>query len=130
MSRKQRFSVGYQMYGYRILHHGDCEGADAQAYEIGRDLGMYIVSHPPLNPIKRARTKSDEIRHPYDYRTRNIQIVNDCEVLFAAPFGKEESQPYSGTWMTVRIARRLRKPVLIIWPSGLIEVENGAKARS
>lgn len=127
MTQRQLHAFGVQLYGCRILHHGDCIGADAQAYEIARQMNMHIVAHPRINPIKRAWTKSDVIRHPYDYRTRNTQIVNECDILFAAPFDIEKSQPYSGTWMTVRIARRAMKPILIVWSNGRVTGENDAK---
>lgn len=44
------------------------------------------------------------------YRARNERIVRESGVLLAFPEGPEESFPRSGTWMTVRIARKAGIP--------------------
>lgn len=101
-----------------IFHHGDCVGADAEADAIARELGYHIVLHPPTNPKKRAFCQADYYTcAPKSYLTRNQDIVLDTGVLLAAPRERVEEQR-SGTWATVRFARRARVfyPVWIIWP--------------
>lgn len=103
------------------LHHGDCVGADADAHEIAYRLGCSIAIHPPENPSKRAFCQpAASVRSPRPYLDRNRDIVNDTRALIATPKGREELR--SGTWATVRHARRTGKPVLVIWPDGSSEV--------
>jgi hypothetical protein len=100
------------------LHHGDCLGADAQAHEIARDLGWRIVLHPPSDQSLRAFSAvADEVRQPRPYLERNACIVDEAEVLLAAPAEAAERQR-SGTWATVRYMRLKGKQVVIIEPDG------------
>jgi hypothetical protein len=113
------------------FHHGCCLGADEEAWECvssWADLGIenrpVIVAHPPKNRSfmsVSALDLSDEKRKPDEYLVRNANIVNACDVLAACPKGPEETR--SGTWSTVRRARRARKPVVIFWPDGRVETE-------
>lgn len=104
------------------FHHGDCIGADEQADFIVSTLGAYRVSHPASNANKRAWTKADEERKPKPYLERNRDIVADTQVLIAMPKGKEELR--SGTWATIRYARKAGKPIYIIYPNGAVHIEN------
>ncbi len=102
------------------LHHGDCMGADAQAHAIATALGLRIVIHPPTNPIKRAFCKGDKTLPEQEYIYRNYHIVEDTEMLIAAP-KTDYYQLRSGTWATVRYALLLSKYVVILLPSGGIK---------
>ncbi len=99
-----------------VLHHGDCVGADAEAHAIARGLGLHIIGHPPLSPALRAGCACDELRAPEPYMVRNRHIVEDCERLIGLP----DSPPRlrSGSWATIRMALRLNKPVLVLFPDG------------
>jgi len=110
--------------GGENFHHGDCKGADAAAAKIAKELGLHVVGHPPDNPQKRAFFKSDDTWPEKPYRDRNADIVGCADWLIACPRGAEAKLPYSGTWMTVRMARKLKRPILIIWPDGRKEWEN------
>lgn len=101
------------------LHHGDCIGADAQAHEVASLLGRSVTIHPPKEAAMRAWKASPDIRAPKAYLTRNKDIVRETEFLIAAPAETEE-QMRSGTWSTVRFARRLGKPVFLILPDGTV----------
>lgn len=111
--------------GYITLHHGDCIGADAQMHCIAHAMEFSIVVHPPLNPAKRAYADSGIYRGvtvrlpPKEYLERNHDIVDACDVLLAAPSGPEATR--SGTWATIRYARRTGTPVVIIYPDGGVE---------
>lgn len=96
------------------LHHGDCVGADAQAHQIARDLGLRVVGHPPIKEELRAFCECDELREPDDYLVRNRHIVQETEILLALPQGPEEVR--SGTWSTVRYAQSHSRRVLINLP--------------
>lgn len=110
------------------FHHGDCVGADAQAHNLfvfkfGDKIPPII--HPPEDDKKRAycRTKPDNIREPKPYLDRNHDIVDETDYLIATPKTTQEIIR-SGTWATVRYARRMGKRIFIIWPNGSIKHEN------
>lgn len=110
------------------LHHGDCIGADDQMDQIGRELGLTIYIHPPDNPSKRAWCNTRPIGEswtehpPQSYLLRNKAIVESARTLIAAP--KETAETVrSGTWSTVRYARKVGKPVYIVWPDGSVTEE-------
>ena len=95
------------------LHLGDCIGSDADAYHLfnGKKIG-----HPPTDNIKRAFLKYDEERESKPYLERNRDIVNETDTLIATPDGKEIKR--SGTWATIRYARKKNKEIIIIEPNG------------
>lgn len=102
------------------FHHGDCVGADAEAHDITYLLQyFFIVLHPPINQSKRAFKHGDLTLKAFPYLDRNKHIVADTDRLIATPAQKEE-QLRSGTWSTVRYARKAGKPVTIIYPDGTI----------
>lgn len=103
----------------RGFHHGDCVGADEQSHSIVRrvDKECVITIHPPSNPSKRAWCEPDTLLPEDEYLNRNHDIVDATQRLIATPSGYEE-QIRSGTWATVRYARKMGKPVTIIWPDG------------
>lgn len=125
MTKEQDMAV-YGLLLQRVpatdLHHGDCIGADDQADQIGRELGLSIVIYPPTDSSKRAwchRRGGWEAFPPKPYLERNRDIVDACSALIAAP--KEMAETLrSGTWATVRHARKVGKPVWIVWPDGSI----------
>jgi len=100
------------------LHHGDCCGADAQAHQIAKRCGLMVYIHPPVIDTLRAFCEGDIIQKPKDYIKRNHDIVDTCQVLIATPKGKEEVR--SGTWATVRYAKKKLQPTIIIMPDGRI----------
>ncbi|MFQ5741967.1 MAG: hypothetical protein ACE5HV_00080 [Acidobacteriota bacterium] len=101
-------------------HHGDCIGADAEFHGICRGFKFKIIVHPPLKRIKRAFCKGDETLPALPYLERNRAIVDECDELLACPYERRE-QLRSGTWATIRYARKTGKPVRIIYPDGFIE---------
>lgn len=99
------------------VHHGDCIGADAQFHALVRELlpDTCIVIHPPLMEAKRAFCSGDEEREPRAYLTRNRAIVRESQMLLAAP-GEATEQRRSGTWATIRAARKKGCPVQLVLP--------------
>src|SRR5262245_60390687 len=98
------------------FHHGDCIGADAEAHRIAFLLGAILHVHPPASPIYRAYCvgPSRVIRYePLPYLARNWMIVEACTILLAAPQTDTEVRR-SGTWATIRYARRQEKRVMIL----------------
>lgn len=99
------------------FHEGDCIGSDAQAAHAARLAGLHIVGHPPTNDSKRAFFPADEWRKPYPYLVRNHNIVDASQEMIATP-GEFEEQLRSGTWATIRYARRIGRRLLVILPDG------------
>lgn len=98
-------------------HSGDCVGGDAQFHALAVKHGLWTVGHPPLDRVLRAFCEYDEERSPTDPLVRNSAIVEECTVVFAAPKTPVE-QVRSGTWATIRRARLLDKPMLVVLPGG------------
>lgn len=108
------------------FHHGDCINADENAHEIVMMCTTAtVVIHPPLNTHARAYCKGEASRiirrEPKPYLARNHDIVDETDLLIACPRSKLE-QRRSGTWATVRYARKVGKPVILITPDGKIRV--------
>lgn len=102
-----------------LFRHGDCIGSDAQAHGLVRTTRAIIHVHPPTNPANRAFCNGDVIWLPRPYGARDRDIVNRCDRLVATPKGPEYLR--SGTWTTIRYARRIGRPVTIIWPNGEVQ---------
>ena len=103
--------------GATQLHHGDCRGSDEQADQIAADLGIYRVAHPPTSTGLRAFCASEEIREPAPFIVRDHTIVLETEILIGTPDRPEYRR--SGTWTTLRYARRIQRPIIAITPAGI-----------
>jgi hypothetical protein len=103
------------------FHHGDCIGSDAECAYIAKDIGYWVVGHPPTNSSKRAFFQSDAIHTPRTYLVRNHNIV-DCSAQILAMPGEMNEVLRSGTWATIRYAIKKRKKICIIYPDGTSEV--------
>jgi hypothetical protein len=113
------------------LRHGDCIGSDAQAHDLGMMLGWSIVIHPPIKSVKRAfcdrritlapangpEGQCVIVKEAKDYIPRNHDIVNESEFMIATPNGFDE-ELRSGTWATIRYAKKQKKALVIIFPDG------------
>jgi hypothetical protein len=109
--------------GFIWMHNGDCVGSDDFAGRLWKEtFGHRIHLHPPIISTKRAFLPCDLDEIPKDYRERNQDIVNASELLVATPKEMHE-ELRSGTWMTIRMARRRGIPRTIVWPDGSITVE-------
>ena len=82
-------------------------------------MGCEVVIHPPITEAKRAWKLAARIHEPKRYLARNKDIVRDSELLVATP-GEETEHLRSGTWSTVRFARKLGRVVWVILPDGQI----------
>lgn len=98
--------------GAAELHFGDCVGFDAQAYEVATELGLRTVAHPPDNDALRAWCAALIILPAKPYLERNRAIVNAVDFLVAAPDGPEALR--SGTWSTIRYAKKVGKRGVIL----------------
>jgi len=109
--------------GFLWMHNGDCVVSDATAAQLWRKLGRKIMLHPPLIEKYRAFEAADIICEPRDYLVRDRHMVECSEFLLATPQTFDE-QRRSGTWTTIRYARKLRMQILIIQPDGTLNRED------
>lgn len=108
-----------------LLCHGDCIGADEQVHDLCCALGIRVSLNPCTITSKRAYCGGPVVhcRHdPLDPLVRNQRMVDRCDALLAAPAEMAEERR-SGTWSTVRKARKARVPVVIVFPDGTERVE-------
>jgi hypothetical protein len=97
------------------FHHGDCEGADAEAHDIVREFFPTVIIHvyPPKAKNKQAFKQGDIWYTPAPYLERDRKIVDSTECLIGAPLSDAE-QLRSGTWATIRHARKTGKPNFVL----------------
>jgi len=115
-------------------HSGDCIGADKEfltLVQMGNKNKNFnhikTIGHIPDNDSKRAFGAYDEERIPKSYLDRNHDIVDESDTVIATPFEKDE-QLRSGTWATIRYAKKQGKPVTIFLPDGTIQCFNQKKS--
>lgn len=135
MTVVQHGLITSQMRGYvkgydRVMaRHGDCLGADKEFHGICRAAKVaYLVGHPGHDPRTgksptRAYCEFDLVHESDPYLVRDWAIVVASDVLLATPKGEEQPRG-SGTWATIRYARRAKILIMIVMPNGQIRWEN------
>lgn len=113
--------------GAARLHHGACVGGDEQVAELAHELGYFLIAHPSDMPgltSDYALTLSHEVRPSRPPLDRNRDIVDETDhALLAHPAGQVEVTR-SGTWATVRYARRTPDlPRVMVWPDGTVSLD-------
>lgn len=104
----------------KMAHHGDCLGADAEFNEICADIGIPTWLHPCNIDSQRAFCQRgvryiEQAKPPLD---RNHDIVDKSDMVIATP-GTQHEIPRSGTWATIRYARKSKgKNLVIVLPDG------------
>lgn len=86
------------------FHHGGAKGADIEASTEAESWGYRCVAH-----LASPKTSENLLR-------RNRDIVDSSDILIAAPSTLTERVRGSGTWYTMRYARRIGIPVVILDP--------------
>ena len=107
---------------YDVLIHGGCVGADDEADQAAATLKLYRIIYPAItNTELRITHATLRGRGPCMFGMprlpleRNKDIVNEGAFLVACP--KENTEILrSGTWATVRYARKIGKRVTVILP--------------
>jgi acetylornithine deacetylase/succinyl-diaminopimelate desuccinylase-like protein len=122
MTDQQKHWVAIYLENFKCsrFHHGDCVGADSEAHDIAAKSGYPIVIHPPSYNSKRAfceKISTAQVLSPKWYIDRNHDIVDSSEIVLAAP-GESTEQLRSGTWATIRYAKKKGKPLIIVFPDG------------
>lgn len=99
------------------VHHGDCLGADHQVDLAAQLLDICRHVHPCNIASQRAYCAGEVIESTLAPLVRNRVIVDACALLLAAPDTTQERRR-SGTWSTVRYARRIGRPIKLLLPDG------------
>ena len=120
MSDEQKYTLAHVLGYPRVcrFRHGDCIGADAEAAKLASEAQCYVLAHPATIIGQRAYSPFSDFT--YESKTpllRNRDIVDQSDFLIACPDDIHEKLR-SGTWSTIRWARRTRKPHIIIYPDG------------
>ena len=102
---------------YLELHHGDCIGSDAQICALATQLGLKLIAHPPQDHRLRAYVPSHLVLPTAPFLIRNHDIVDSSSALIATPKEMEEIMR-SGTWATIRYARKAGKKLYLVLPDG------------
>lgn len=99
--------------------HGDCVGADTDFHAIVNRVkpDARTIGYPSTLVAQRAYNSLTLVHDPLPPLDRNWLIVDASDRMIACPHGHEEEQR-SGTWATVRYARKQMKPLIIVWPDG------------
>lgn len=110
------------------FRHGDCIGADVEASGIAAYWNYLVHAHPCFIEKKRAFSPYNDIIHaPKHPLERNRDIVDLSAIMIATPYTMQEVIR-SGTWTTIRYARKLERELCIIFPDGSVEWENSDRS--
>jgi hypothetical protein len=116
--------------GPSTFNHGQCIGSDCEAASLAYSLGYVVIAHPGYSPKypnwRGSRGSFDQnniILPEKPFLDRDHDIVNESDVVVATPNQKEE-QRRSGTWATIRYARKTSL-VIIVFPDGSVSIEEG-----
>lgn len=116
------FLVEQQIALVESVHHGDCIGSDAEFHALAQELMLPVIVHPPTDSSKRAFCLGGaDYRQRKPYLERNQDIVRESDLIVAAPRTQHE-ELRSGTWATIRYARKIGRLVIVLWPDGQVEV--------
>jgi len=106
---------------FMVQHNGDCINADHLMACQWRRFGGKVFGHPPDKKDRRAFFDFDYKAEPLPFGVRDQAIVDASDLLVAAPRCPEYTR--SGTWMTVRMARRKGLPIILVWLDGSVTKE-------
>ena len=128
-AQKESFYKLIDSISVKEFLHGDCVGSDEEAHnmiheliEVAKGEDIKIVGHPPKYQKYRAFCKCHVLLKPKEYLDRNKDIVDSSEILIAVS-STDKEKLRSGTWSTIRYARKKNKLIYIILPNGNIKKE-------
>lgn len=127
-SQKEKVRFFLVTWSVKIFHHGCCIGADDEAGIISLSLSIHVIGHPPIIEKYKADCICHEYREPKSYFVRDHDIVDETDCMIATPKNQFE-ELRSGTWATVRYARKQGKHIYFIWPDGGVTEENDNQIR-
>lgn len=111
-----------------LMVNGCCEGSDRIAWLIWRDLGGRFRYRPGDRDqwlwARDVCREQDDLFAPTGYMDRNTAIARS-DVVVATPHEDFEVQR-SGTWSTVRRARRANSSLVVLLPCGQVNRERAS----
>lgn len=111
-----------------VLIHGAARGGDSILHDIAGLMGVPRDIHPandvPSNLSALDLTPADTVNDGAPALVRNRTMVDKGEVLWAFPRLYVEERR-SGTWAAIRYARKVGKPIWLVWPDGRLETADG-----
>jgi len=113
----------FRSEGYEWMHNGLCVGVDEELFYAGRGQGWKIHGHPSTVEGKSVASlygACDLLEDPAPPLDRNRAMVDASSVVLAVP-GERQERLRSGTWATVRHARRTGKRVVLVYTDGSVE---------
>jgi hypothetical protein len=123
ITQEQQFQIIeiLDKYDNLIVSHGDCIGSDTDFHNIcinykntHENKKIRIDIYPPDNPKLRAFNQGDLIMDEKPYLQRNLDIIKNSLVLIACPIDKNKEELRSGTWSTIRQARKQKLTIHIL----------------
>lgn len=108
-------------YDNLIVSHGDCVGSDTDFHNLcmnyrteHQNKKIKIHIYPPNNSKLRAFNQGDLIMDEKPYLQRNLNIIKNSSILIACPIDKNKEELRSGTWSTIRKARKLNLMIILL----------------
>lgn len=101
------------------IYHGDCLGADTDFHKLCVDFKnnntteMVITIMPPDKNVMRGFNNGDILMKPKPYLERNNDIVINSDIIIGCPLDKNNEILRSGTWSTIRKARKMNKLLFV-----------------
>jgi predicted Rossmann fold nucleotide-binding protein DprA/Smf involved in DNA uptake len=93
--------------------HGCAFGADSFFHTLCLYNNIPVIGRPTYN-YNKSLVGFEKLYEPNHPLTRNRDIVGECDVLIALPINPNVEEIRSGTWFTIRYAKKLNKEVVII----------------
>lgn len=108
----RRFIYDLNYHNTTVLH-GMCKGVDEQVNHFCFLFNLRTIGYPGTEGQARSM-KCTDVLPVRPFLERNKDIVNDCDLLIGCPSDPNKEELRSGTWSTIRYARKIGKPILII----------------
>ena len=104
--------------GLLEIHHGGCIGADAQFHDMCHSMMLVTPTiHPASDVDAKLKAELDYaiVRYAKPALERNHDIVDSVDVMIAIPAQRRETLR-SGTWATIRYAKKVGRVIHILYP--------------
>ena len=112
--QEEQIKLILDKYDNIILSHGDCVGSDTDFHKLCMNYKnthpqkkIMIHIFPPNNSKLRAFNQGDLLMDEKPFLVRNLNIIKNSFVLIACPVDKNKEVLRSGTWSTIRKAKKL-----------------------